>query len=57
MDNPLFLLSAQWLNSESIMEGVLCYICVKKSYVLRKTWAKFKYPAEYFDELGNADGI
>jgi len=29
IDSPLFLLSAQYLNTESIMKAVLCHICAE----------------------------
>jgi len=47
IDSSIFLLSPQCYNTESIMKGVLCHICVwTLSQVFRKACAKFKYPAE-----------
>jgi len=41
------LSSAQCLNTDLVMKGALCHICVSTlSHVLRKVCAKFKCPAE-----------
>jgi len=38
IDSRLFLLSAQFRNTETITKGVLCHICVQTIRFLEKAW-------------------